>query len=366
MKIGVMLRNFGEKGGIVVYAKNLLNSLLRIDSLNEYVMIYRNPEDLGNFTQFPNVAEKIVSAPNKLFWDQIAVPLFARKENLDIIYNPKLSIPLITSRKTVWVMHGGAQFVVPQAFKWSDRLYFKIANRLYAKKATAIITMTKIGANDIVKYMGADPNKMHVIHEAYNEQCKMLSKEQTQPIREKYSLPEKFILFVGGLTPLKNFGNLLRAYQMIQDSIPHKLVVVGFKRWKFLNDLRLIDQLGLNNKVIFTGFALDEEIPAFYNLADLFMFPSLYEGFGIPVLEAMACGCPVITSETGCSPEVAGNAAILIDPYNPEQIAGVIKKVLTDSEEKNRLIEKGLNRVKQFSWKNCAEDTLTLFNSLFN
>jgi glycosyltransferase involved in cell wall biosynthesis len=365
MKIGIMLRSVGDtKGGIVVYAMNVLNALLKLDSMNQYVIMYRHRADMGRFSHFPNVSEKVIAAPNKLIWDQIAVPLFARRENLDVIYNPKLSIPLITRSKTILAMHGGGQLVMRHLFRWWDRMYVSVANPLYCKKAAAIITMTNIGARDIVKYMGADPRKMRVIPEAYNDRCRVLEEAETVGVKEKYRLPREFILFVGGIQPMKNFGNLLRAYHKIHRSIPHKLVAVGFNRWKFSDDLKLIDELGLRDKIIFPGFVADEEVPAFYNLASLFVLPSLYEGFGIPVLEAMASGCPVITSKTGCSPEVAGDAALLIDPYDPDDIAGAIQKILTDTQLRDELIQKGLQRAQQFSWEKCARETLHVFESV--
>lgn len=364
MKIGVMLRHLGELGGIGVYTTNVLNTLFQIDRRNRYVLLYNRTEQLGQFPPFSNVTEHVLNAPNKIYWDQISVPRFANKEGLDLIYNPKLSIPLFTQCKTVLVMHGAEQFAIPHVFKWHDRVYFSIANRLYCKKSSAIISMTHLGAKDITRYMGANAEKIHVIHEAYNARCQVLDVEGLQGVKNKYSLPDRFILFVGGLSPLKNFGNLLRAYQRCQQSVRHKLVVVGFKRWKFSKDLQLIDRLGLREYVQFVGFVPDDEIPAFYNMADIFVFPSLYEGFGIPVLEAMACGCPVITSETGCSPEVAGDAALLVDPYSPDRIAVAIIKLLSDDMLRKELIEKGLKRASQFSWKKCAEETHALFESL--
>jgi glycosyltransferase involved in cell wall biosynthesis len=350
-----MLRNIGEQGGIVVYATNLLKNLFEIDSKNQYLLIYRDAGDLGYFNTRSNLKEIVVSAPNKLWWDQVSVPRVAKKEKLDLIFNPKLSIPLVTRCKTVWVMHGGAQFAVPHVFKLSDRIYFSIANRLYAKKASAIITMTHLGAKDIIRYMGADPEKMNVISEAYNENCRVMKKEETNAVHKKYSLPEKYILFVGGLTPLKNFGNLLRAYKRVQNIIPHHLVVIGWKRWKFSQDLRVMDELGLSNRVLFKGFVNDE---------DLFVFPSIYEGFGIPALEAMACGCPVIASKTGCSPEVVGDAAVLVDPHNPGMLAAAMRDVIEDGGLRRQLINTGLKRARQFSWVKCAEQTLALFESL--
>jgi len=364
MKIGVMLRHLEEKGGIVVYTSHLLRELLKLDAHNQYFLMYHHPNLLGHFAAYPNVVETVVSAPNKLLWDQVAVPRFAKKNQLDIIYNPKLSIPIVTSCKTVWVMHGGAQVVVPHVFKRSDRWYFTVANKIYAKSATAIITMTHLGAEDIVTYMGADRQKVHVIYEAFNPLCQRLDQAATQEVKTKYELPDAFILFVGGLSPLKNFSNLLHAYHRLQADIPHPLVVVGFNRWKFSNDLHLVDQLGLRERVRFIGFIPDDDIPALYNLADVFAFPSLYEGFGIPILEAMACGCPVVTAKTGCGPEVAGEAALLVDPYSPEDIAKALYTVVTDGELRQHLKELGLQRAAQFSWQQCAQQTLDLFQSL--
>jgi len=171
-------------------------------------------------------------------------------------------------------------------------------------------------------------------------------------------------LFVGGLAPLKNFGNLLRAYQKLDKKISINLVAVGFKRWKFESDLRLINELKLDGKVIFTGFVPDEDLPAIYSLAHQFILPSFYEGFGIPVLEAMACGCPVITSTTGCSSEVSGDAAVLIDPRDVDGIAEAMYKIAVDTDLRNKMVEKGLKRAKDFSWEKCARETLALFESV--
>lgn len=364
MKIGIMLRNIGDKGGIVVYTVNILNSLFRLDAINEYVLMYRFEQDRGRLGRFPNVSEKVLPGKNKLWWDQVTVPRFARREGIDVIYNPKLSIPLFTGSKTVWVMHGGEQAVVPHVFKRLDRMYFTVANRLYARRANAIITMTQLAKNDIVELMGADPRKTYVIHESYNERCGIMQPYETEAVKEKYGLPDRYLLFVGGITPLKNFGNLLRAYREVRDSYPHKLVAVGFKRWKFEGDLELVRTLGLQDDVIFPGFVEDEEIPAFYNMASLFVFPSLYEGFGIPALEAMACGCPVITSRTGCSREVTGDAAMLVDPYDPTDIAQAIGRCLSDERERARMREAGIERVKKFSWDKCARQTLRVFESV--
>lgn len=366
MRIGIMLRHINELGGINVYTKNIIRSLLKIDNKNEYILLYRNSKELGLFSNYANVEEHTLKSYNKLWWDQIAVPRFARKERLDLIYNPKLSIPLFTQCKTVLVMHGAEQFVVPWAFKWHDRVYFTIANRLYCKRADAIIAMTNMGAHDIAKYMWAKPSKIHVIPEAYNENCRVLNAEEKQRIKKKYALPDHYFLFVGGLTPLKNLRNILFAYSKVKNYFQQKLVIVGFKRFKFKADLALIEKLNLERDIIFPGFVPDIDLPGFYNLASALIFPSLYEGFGIPALEAMACGCPVITSKTACTCEITGDAAILVDPYNPDEIAESMRRLLTDHSLRNQMIERGLSRVKQFSWEKCAAQTLNVFENLKN
>jgi glycosyltransferase involved in cell wall biosynthesis len=140
--------------------------------------------------------------------------------------------------------------------------------------------------------------------------------------------------------------------------------MAGFTRWKFSSDMTLIDSLGIRERIHFTGYVQPDEIPALYNMASAFVFPSIYEGFGLPILEAMACGCPVITSTTGYAPEVAGDAAMLVNPYRPDEIGNAIQQVLNDAPLRSRLIEKGLQRVKEFSWRKTAQDTIALFESL--
>jgi glycosyltransferase involved in cell wall biosynthesis len=235
---------------------------------------------------------------------------------------------------------------------------------LFCRRATGIISMTQMGVGEMVKYLKVNAKKVHPIYESHHNRFRVLSKDNLGSVREKYHLPDKFLLFVGGLNPLKNFSNLLKAYCLLRSEIPHKLVAVGFKRWKFEGDLKLVTQLGLEKDVLFTGFVPDEDLPAIYNLADLFVFPSLYEGFGIPVLEAMASGCPVVTTKTGCSREIAGDAAILVDPRNPEEIAQGISRILSKPELRRHMIEKGLSQASHFNWEKTARETLSLIEHL--
>ena len=363
MKIAIMVRNLGEQGGIGVYTSNLLKALFELDRNNQYVLLHPGPSHCGRFEEAPNVTNIVLPARNRLLWDQVTVPAYVDQDGIDIVFNPKLSIPLRTKAKKVLVMHGAEQFAVPSAFQFFDRMYFTLANPMYCKAADAIVVMTQTGKEDIARYMRADLSKIHVIPEAYNEGCRVWPQEATRATLSRYQLPERFLLFIGGLNPIKNFGRALQAFAKLTNG-PRHLVVLGFKRWKYEQDLKLVGELNLKDKVHFAGFVPDEDLPAFYNQAELLLFPSLYEGFGIPVLEAMACGCPVVTSTTGCTAEVAGGAAELVDPYDVDSICAGMERVLTDPGMRRQMIDRGLKRCKEFSWKKTATAMLELFASL--
>lgn len=362
MKIGIMLRHINELGGIVVYTKNLIENLLEIDKKNEYVFLYNTYSLMGTYSKYKNVKEVVINIPNKLLWDQIGVPKAVKSEKIDIIFNPKLSIPVFAPSKKVFTLVGLEQFTLPNIFKWYDRIYFCIMTPLFCRRANAIIVMTNTGKKDLIKYLNVNSNKIKVIYGSYHKRFEVKKNiENLLVIKQKYNLPEKYIFFIGGITPLKNFSNIIKAFKIIKKKVPVRLVVAGFKRWKYAKDIDLINKLNLQNDVINLGFIQDDDLPYLYNLAQCLIFPSLYEGFGIPILEAQACGCPVITSKTGCTPEVSGGAALLVDPYNCEEIAQAIYDILNNRDLREKLIANGLENVKNFSWSKTAEQTLQLF-----
>lgn len=181
---------------------------------------------------------------------------------------------------------------------------------------------------------------------------------------EEYLLPEKFILFVGMLFPQKNFINLLRAFNKIARDIPHDIVVAGRPRWKYQEELQLIESMGLSDRIRFLYFVPNDDLPMIYNLADCFVYPSLYEGFGLAGLEAMACGCPMAAADAAAIPEVADGAALLFDPHDPDDIATAITTLLYDQAARDAYIEKGLARARLFTWDRAAEETLRLFRDV--
>jgi glycosyltransferase involved in cell wall biosynthesis len=361
-----MLRHLNELGGVVVYTRNIIENLLKIDKKNEYVFLYNTPSLIGTYSKYKNVKEIAINIQNKLLWDQIGVPGVARSEKIDILFNPKLSIPLFAPSKKVFTLHGLEQFALPNVFKLYDHIYFRIMTPLYCRRANAIIVMTDTGKNDLIKYLNVRSDKINVIYESYHERFEVpKNEEKILAIKQKYNLPEKYIFFIGGITPLKNFSNIIKAYKIINNKIPGKLVIAGFKRWKYAGDLGLIKRLKLQNDVITLGFVPDEDLPYLYSSAQCLVFPSLYEGFGIPVLEAQASGCPVICSKTGCTPEVSGGAALLVNPYNCKEIAQSINDILDKKDLKEKLIADGLENIKKYNWARTAKRTLELFEKIY-
>jgi len=366
MKIAIDASQIVFKTGVSFYTSNLLKGLSKIDKKNEYVFLYNTNSLMGTYSKYKNVKEVVINIQNKLLWDQIGVPKVVKSEKIDIIFNPKLSIPLFAPSKKVFTLVGLEQFALPNVFKWYDHIYFRIMIPLFCRRANTIIVMTNTGKNDLMKYLNVSRDKIEVIYGAYHKRFKVTKNiENLLAIKQKYNLPEKYMLFVGGLTPLKNFSNIIKAFKIIKNKIPVKLIVAGFKRWKYAKDLELIKKLKLQNDIITLGFVPDDDLPYLYNSAQCLIFPSLYEGFGIPLLEAQACGCPVICSKTGCTPEVSGGAASLVNPYNYKEIAQAIYDVLNNRDLREKLIEAGLENVKKFSWSKAAKQTLELFEKTY-
>jgi glycosyltransferase involved in cell wall biosynthesis len=360
-----MLRHYEQQeGGVKHYTKTLLPLLFTLGAEHQYVLIYQNPKLLGTYASYPNVEEVVATMPGTVLWDQVAVPWITRNMKLDIIFNPKFTVPVLTRAKTVFVLHGSEWFGIPDHFKWYDRLYFERSAPFYAKNSDAFIAVAHAVKADAVKYMKVDPGKIYPVHNAINANQFHYIEDaaQLQSVRDKYRLPEKFVLWVGQIESRKNIKRLLQAFARIAPDFPHNLVFAGEQRWNAAGELSVIKTLGLEDRVQFIGWVTHTDLPAIYRLADLFAFPSLYEGFGIPLVEAMACGCPIVTANTCSPPEVTDGAAHLVDPTDVSAIADGMRKVLADPALRESMIARGLVRAKDFSWERCARQVLSVFD----
>lgn len=363
MRIGVMLRAIDEKQGIGIYTQNLMDRLLSLDRRNEYVLFYRNETFLGRYAHHPHVAEHLLDAPNKMLWDQLKIPAAARRERLDLIFHPKFTVPLFTTRKTVMTIHGASWFVRPDLYPNKlDLAYVKAVMPAYCRKADFIIANSDLTRDDFIRILKVPAEKIRTVRLGTSERFRAMEDRATLDAAwKKYDLPDKFILSVIKYDPRKNFENLIAAFRLLRKRTPCKLVVTGLGCEKYIEEYRLKED-GTADDVQFLGWVEQEDLPALYNLATCHFFPSVYEEFGIPVCEAMACGCPPVVASTGALPEIAGDAGIIVDPFNPTAMADALERVWSDGTYRADCSRRALERAKEFTWDRCARETLDVLN----
>ena len=343
----------------------MVRNLLALHPKNEYCLFFQDRAHIGTFERNENVREIHVPAKGKLMWDQIVSPWVARKEGVDVIFHTKMSVPLLSRKKTVMVLHGTERFIYQKFHPKSDLLFFKTIYPQFIRRASAIIAVSERARQDIIKIMGIAPEKVTTIHLAVDSIFQVIKDEKhLEEIKKKYNLPKRFILFVGHIYPGKNVGRLFKAFARVRKEQDVKLVLAGFRRWKFEKDLNLINRLGIEQHVQLLGHVPQSQLPALYNLAAASVLPSYYESFPAIPLEANLCGCPVVASRTGGTPESAGDAALYIDPLDVEGIATAICRILCDRDLRKDLIEKGFRNARRFSWEKNARETLEVLNSL--
>ena len=367
-----MLRSLDEKGGIGVYTKYLIEGLLNADTKNEYILFYKSKENLGRFADKPNVKEVYLSGSNKIYWDQVKVALACKKEKVDLVFNPKFTVPIFAPCKKMMVLHGADWFVPEQAKyygKWDVR-FVKTVLPIYMKKADSVLSVSEITTENFNKILKVPEGKIKTVYFGPAKFFKRVTEQnKLKSVKEKYKLPEKFIFSLskygvgGGLR--KNIDKVFMAYELAYTTIPKdvKLVIGGKNCDKYVEDLKLPKKEYMDN-IVFPGWIEQEDLPAIYTMAELYLYPSNVEAFPIPITEAMACGTPIITSDANGLREIAGEAAFFINPNNPREIVDAIIKVISSSEVKNNLSQKGLERSKIFDWNKCVNRTLELFDEV--
>jgi glycosyltransferase involved in cell wall biosynthesis len=374
MRIGLTLQSLDPTwGGIGIYTEEIVKHLLKIDRKNEYVLLYPGfgaaRKMLGRYQRkYKNALEietDFSRIPSGLYWDQVVIPRMITRHGIDVVFNPFLSVPIRGRCKRVMIMHAVEYHTVPKVYDW--KLYGKwfFLEKMLLPSADRLISISHTMTHDIIHHLKYPTERIRTIYHGVGEKFRLVEDEVIlKEIVKEYLLPENFILFVGHLYPQKNFANLLRALHIIANDLPHDLVVAGRPRWKYEDDLSLIESLDLQERVHFLYLVPNDDLPAIYRLAACFICPSLYEAFGLALLEAMACGCPVVASRAGAIPEVSGGAALLFDPHNPEEMAAAIRSMVSDRELRQSYIEKGLGRAKEFTWDRCASETLQLLEEV--
>ncbi len=301
---------------------------------------------------------------SKLYFEQVQFPREAARMKADIAFVPYWAPPLASRVPVVVTIHDVSYEAHPEWFRWSNRLSFRLFSRWAAKTARRIITVSEYSKTEIMKHYRTPENKIRVISEAVGEGFqRILDKNCLDQTKQKYNINRPFILFVGQIHTRRNIERLLQVFYDLKTKkkIDHQLILVGQNIWPFLDLDSRIKENGLEGEVIYLDYIPRPDLVGLYNLASVFVYPSLYEGFGLPPLEAMACGTPVVSSNVASIPEVVGNAGLLVDPYNAGELSEAIWSIINNPALRSDLIQKGFERVKQFSWEKAARETLRVY-----
>lgn len=368
MKIGVISERLNRPlTGVGTYTYNLIKGISKIYPQEHIFLVdYTGHSDFNSLNKLI-IAPSVRFLPKKSYLWHLYIQFKLRKNNfdLDIIHSPEnasLFVKLQNQKKIVTV-HDIIAYLYSE-FGVTGIRYKYLLNRTL-KTADKIITDSYSTKKDLINYFNVPEQKINVIYLAADDKFKLLDPQEIDPILKKYEVLSPYIFYVGGFMTHKNIPTLIKAfYELKKEEIPHKLVFTGKNSNKKIYNL--IQRLGLQKHIIFLGYVESEDLPALYNGADLFVYPSLYEGFGLPPLEAMSCGCPVVASNTSSLPEVVGDGGIMVDPYDVDELANAMHRVLTNDWLRINLIRRGLKRAKMFSWEKCAKETLEVYNGFYD
>lgn len=380
MKIGIDIRPMTAAGmgrGLAIYATNLIQHLLLVDRMNDFVLFAAKDQELPDFLKPPVLKEHVrivgLKRPtrNIFLWDQVCWYPLLQKHRIEVFHSLVYGVPLLCPCPKVLTIHDLTPLIFPDfitAFRHKAVFRFNFFTGKYADR---IITSSHNSRRDLMRYLQIPEDKISVIFDGVRQDYRVIEDAQAiEQAKTRYRIPGKFILYVGGFDRNKNLTTLVKAFDSLvrNESLddPFFLVFVG-KLSPAADAVRdVVNSLGLENRVVFADFVPEDDQIRLYNAAELFVFPSLYEGFGLPPLEAMACGTPVISSHASSLPEVVGDAAILIDPHSPENLCEAMRNILMNRELQEDLRRKGLKRVRHFPWEATARRTLQVYQQVLS
>lgn len=371
LHIGINGRSiFRQLTGVQQYAREVTRALCALKADDVDFTVFTGREGQGAETGLPIVASRApAGGPVRgLVWEQTLLRRMVIKSGVDILFSPANVAPLYPPSSSVVTIHDLSFLLFPEYFSRSFGAYYRNIIPKIVKQAAALITDSESSREDLITHLGVAPEKVTAIHLGVSADFRQrVKKDDLAAVSRRHGLPPKFFLSVSSLEPRKNLANLVKAYRLLSDdtTAEHKLVLVGAGNRLFSDPglAEVISRLPAGS-VVTPGYIPDEDLPSVYRMATALVFPSLYEGFGLPVLEAMAASTPVITSNRSSLPEVAGSAAALIDPENIEEIAAAMELLAGDSGTRNLLIERGKKRAAAFTWEKTAAETLRVLKSV--
>ena len=351
MKIAIDAQTtLGQKTGFGFYVKNLVEALAKVDPQNQYILL-------------KPATEKDFSTLKRWWWDQVVFPEKAKKAGVDLLHQPCFSAPIFYPGKVIVTCHDLISVFFPENLPLASRLFYSRWMPFSYRKAMLIIADSEHTKRDLMSLLQIPEAKIRVIHLAVSKDFRPIkNRVKLAQVQKKYQTGSKYLLHVGTIEPRKHLEFLVKAYALaFREGIEENLVITGKRGWYYDGLLRLVEDFNLGKKVKFTGYVEEGDLSALYAGAKAFVFPSLYEGFGLPPLEAMACGTPVISSSTSSLPEVIGQAGILLPPKDERLWAKNILKVIKDKSLARTFRELGLRQAKKFTWATTARKTVEVY-----
>jgi glycosyltransferase involved in cell wall biosynthesis len=354
--------------GINNYIHQLLHHLAQVDLDNHYTAFLGE----SRFSADSDIRLQVSKLPTvrpaaRIFWEQFIQPAVLVSQKIDLLHALAFVVPLLSPCPTVVTVYDLSFIHFPDAFRPWNRLYLSYFTAWSVRKARRVIAISESTRQDVVSCFGLPVERVDVVYCGVDGLFRPLPVAEIESFRQRRGLPGEFIFFIGTLEPRKNLETLVKAYARLlaryrgSGSDTPKLVIGGAKGWYYERVFAAVEELGLTRNVIFPGYIAQEELPWWYGAAKLFVYPSYYEGFGLPVLEAMRCGVPVITSNVSALPEVAGGAGLLVEPMNVEGLAEAMHRLLQDAALSAELCQLGLERAARFSWERTARETVSVY-----
>lgn len=355
--------NTENRVGIGQYAFQLLTHMYQLDKKNNFT-IFLPAKPLADMPKVRRGWNYVVGKPGG-FWTIKQLPFLIRKVNLDVFFSPTHYTPWFNDVPQVMSVMDLSYIYFPELFKKKDLIQLRYMGGRAIKRAKKILTISEFTKKEIIEHYKYPKENIFVTYPGLNPIFSDIHDTDAR-ILKKYNIKNLYLLFIGTLQPRKNILRLIAAFDSLKQE-KLDLVIIGKKGWLFEPILKAISKAKKKDSIHLLNFVPDRDLPGFYENAECFVLPSLYEGFGLPVLEALHFGCPVVVSNTSSLPEVAGNAAIYVDPENIQDIArGIASAVQLKPEERRKIIQAGYKQAKKFTWENCAKETLAVVTSLRN
>ena len=370
LRIAIDAHAVGTKlGGNESYASNLVESLAQIDSFNQYTIYITTSEARDRFHgRWPNFKVRATLPHTPVIRIPLTLSAELRKNTVDVLH-VQFTAPPFCPCPTVVSIHDLSFEHLPGTFKRRSRMQLRLTVRKSARRAARILSLSEHSRRDIIETYGISPHRVTAIPlAAASHFAPVTDSRELQRVRHTYGIDNDYILSVGSIQPRKNLARLVKAYASLRgefsaDKLP-KLVLAGKCAWLYDETLRALQETGLRDAVVLTGYVPEADLPALYSGALCFIYPSYFEGFGLPPLEAMKCGAPVIVGNRTSLPEVVGDAALTVDPFDVEAIAAAMKRLISDPELRKQLISKGQQRAGLFDWRETARRTLKVYQEV--